>query len=371
MPEKFEVLAKSEKGEARAGFLNVQKGKTPTPLFLPVATKGAMKFLSLNDIHEIGVQGLISNAFILYMEPGLEVIKKAGGLENFMNWHKCQFTDSGGFQLLLPEFFLGIGNRGIRFRNPFTHAKMFFTPEQSISIQNELNSDVAMALDDVPSFGKTKEDYSISVKRTIEWAKRCKQSHNNEKQLIFCIGQGGTFMDLRKKCLQELNKMDFDGIAFGGLSIGEGSNAMLKTAKACVKVCDKKKPRYLMGLGSPADILNAIDCGVDIFDSCYPTRTARHRMAFTWEGNIYLEKQKFKADFGPLDEHCNCYVCKNHSRAFLHHLVKTKEENGWAYLSYHNVAFNQQLVNESRTAILEGDFEKFKKERLEKIKEKK
>lgn len=272
---------------------------------------------------------------------------------------------------MLPEFFLGIGNRGIRFRNPFTHSKLHFTPEQSIQIQNELNSDVAMALDDVPSYGKTKEDYAISVKRTIDWAKRCIETHKNEKQLLFGIGQGGTYADLRKKCLQELAKMDFDGMAFGGLSIGEGSERMLKAIDASIKVCPEKKPRYLMGLGSPMDILNAIDCGIDIFDSCYPTKTARHRMAFTWNGNIYLEKQKWKSDFSPLDKDCNCYVCKNHTKAFIHHLVKTREENGWKYLSYHNVAFNQQLVNEARTAIVENRFEKFKAEKLKKFNSKK
>ncbi|MFH1257150.1 MAG: tRNA guanosine(34) transglycosylase Tgt [Candidatus Diapherotrites archaeon] len=354
---------KKIEGKARSGVLKTAHGKIHTPLFMPVATKGSVKLLSMEELEGCGTEAFISNAFVLSLKPGVEVIEKKGGLHKFVGWEKGIFTDSGGFQLLSKEFLEKINDKGIWFRNPFNGARHFFTPRDCIELQNKLGSDVAMALDDVPHANAAKKRVAEAVERTTRWAKEFVEGNENKKQLVFCISQGGSFPDLRKKSIEELKGIDgFDGIGLGGLCIGEGREKMQRMVSVSTKLMPEEKPRYLMGVGTPSDLLEAIAAGVDVFDSCFPTRTARHGLALTSRGRMQIDRKKFQMDFRPLDEECGCFVCRNHSRAYIHHLFDAKEENGWKYLTFHNVFFMQNLVKEARKAIEEGAFQRFRKE---------
>ncbi|MBI2597860.1 MAG: tRNA guanosine(34) transglycosylase Tgt [Candidatus Diapherotrites archaeon] len=356
--QKFKI--ESVCGTARTGVLKTEHGEIRTPFFMPVATKGSVKLLSNEEVKSTGTQCIISNAFMIALKPGLKVIEKHGGLHEFMNWDKAIFTDSGGFQILSPNFLLKISDDKVTFRNPFNGEKVFFTPEDSIKIQNKLKSDVAMCLDDVPLAGADIERLKESAQRTALWANRCIQAHNNKKQLLFGICQGGTNKKLREKSAEEISEMNFDGVAIGGLAIGEPEKKMFEAAKTALKIIPQEKPRYLMGMGSVQELLKAIGLGVDLFDSAFPTRTARHGMAFSTKKNINIEKAQYATDLKPLDEKCNCFVCTQCTRAYIHHLVKTKEENGLKYLSYHNLFFVQNLMKEIRQRIIEGTFSREK-----------
>ncbi|VVC00796.1 tRNA-guanine(15) transglycosylase [uncultured archaeon] len=356
---------KSQCGRARQGILNTAHGRLKTPMFMPVATKGSVKHLSMEEVESTGTQCLISNAFVLSMKPGVEVIAKAGGLHRFMNWEHGVFTDSGGFQVLSPDFCLGLKDEGVQFRNPFTGKKMLFSPEYSVEIQAALGSDVAMCLDDVPTAGVPPARLKEAVERTTAWAKRCLEAHlasgKGGKQLLFGICQGGVDKELREKSAREISGLEaggrgFDGYAIGGLVIGEPKEKTFPAVDAALPFLPEEKPRYMMGVGSPGELVAAIGRGVDIFDSCFATRTARHGRAFTSKGNINIDSAKFKMDFGPVDENCECFVCKNHSRAYLHHLFRTGEENAGEYLTYHNIWFLQKLMEKIRAEIKEGSF---------------
>jgi queuine tRNA-ribosyltransferase len=362
----FEIIDESD--YARTGILKTAHGKIQTPFFMPVATKGAVKLISHSDLKKMKIDCLISNAFINYLKPGLSLIESGGGLHKFISWDKALFTDSGGFQLILNHFFPKISNKGVSMKNPFDKSRELITPEKAIEIQNILGSDVMMVLDHQPLFGKSRINYLDSTIRTIEWAKRCKNFNESNKekinsnQLLFGIAQGGNHADLRQKCALALQKIGFDGIALGGFGIGEAQNDMYKIIKSTKKVLPKNNPTYIMGIGSPIEILNAVSNGADMFDSAYPTRMARHGKIFTSKGPIQINRGFFKNDFNPLDSECNCFVCKNHTRAYLHHLFKTYEQNGEMLLSYHNTYFISNLVKNIRTAINEQQFAKFKKE---------
>ncbi|MBI4053681.1 MAG: tRNA guanosine(34) transglycosylase Tgt [Candidatus Diapherotrites archaeon] len=357
----FRLLHSDRKTSARAGRLKLCHGTVETPLFMPVATKGAVKFISTKELEQLGTKTIISNSFLLSLRPGLKAIADAGGLHSFIGWKRGIFTDSGGFQILRQQFFRGISDEGVSFHNPFDRVNAFLSPEKCIQIQNSLGSDVAMVLDDVPSHDKSKKQVAVAVQRTTDWAKRCKAEHSNKKQLLFGICQGGKFKDLRKKSVLALNELDFDGLAIGGLSIGEPKSVMNRIAGYCMPFIPEDKPRYVMGLGSPADLLDAIALGADVFDSCFPTRMARHGHVFTFQGkkNIDLATNRFLQK--PLDETCGCFVCRNFSSAFLHHLFRTHEENGQRYLSWHNLFFTQRLMKEARLAIKENRFSAFRK----------
>jgi queuine tRNA-ribosyltransferase len=349
-------------GSARSGFLSTAHGKIETPFFMPVATKGAVKFVSHSDLKKMGISCLISNAFINYLMPGLSLIKKAGGIHKFSSWEGGMFTDSGGFQLLSEDFVEKVTDKGVYFRNPFDKSVELITPEKAIEIENSLGSDVAMCLDHVLHFGKTKKDYADAVTRTTAWAQRCKNAHSNSSQLLFGITQGGTFPDLRKKSTLALEKIGFDGLAFGGLCIGEDSSTMTKVTEYSKKFVAKERPIYLMGVGSPLEVLSLVNVGVDVFDSAFPTRMARHGRAFTHSGDILIPRSKHKESFKPLDAECDCFVCKNHSRAYLHHLSKGHEQNALMLLSYHNTYFMSKLLSDIRISIKENSFSKYKKD---------
>ncbi|MBI4210006.1 MAG: tRNA guanosine(34) transglycosylase Tgt [Candidatus Diapherotrites archaeon] len=340
-------------GKARAGTLMTSHGRVKTPFLMPVATKGSVKLLSMEEVSSAGIECIIANAFILSMRPGTGIIAKHGGLHRFMQWGRGLFTDSGGFQVLSREFCLGLSDEGVQFRNPFTGRQALFTPEESISIQNALCSDVAMCLDDVPRANEGAGRLAEAVARTTLWAKRCREAHSNRKQMLFGICQGGTDAKLRAKSAREITSLDFDGYAIGGLVIGEPKEKTFPAAEAALPFLPEEKPRYMMGVGDEQELRRAIAAGIDCFDSCFATRTARHGGAFTSAGNINIDSAKFRADIGPLDSACDCQVCANHSRAYIHHLFRTKEENAGKYLSYHNLYFLQKMLERVREEIME------------------
>jgi queuine tRNA-ribosyltransferase len=363
----FEITYSSNKSLARSGILHTAHGKIETPFFMPVATKGAVKFVTHPQLeNEMQVECLISNAFINYLKPGLPLIEKAGGLHKFMSWDKSLFTDSGGFQLILDHFVHKVTDKGVYFKNPFDKSIELVSPTKATHIQNSLGSDVAMCLDHQPLFGKNRVDYLDSAIRTIEWAQECKKAHEenenklNKNQLLFAIAQGGVHKDLRCKCALALHKIRFDGVALGGFGIGEAQVDMYSIINEVKKFLPIDNPTYIMGIGSPIEILNAVNNGADMFDSAYPTRMARHGLIFTHKGQIKIDRAIHKESFVSLDSACDCFVCKNHTRAYLHHLFKTYEQNGLMLLSYHNTYFMTNLLKEIRLAIKENRFEKYK-----------
>jgi queuine tRNA-ribosyltransferase len=359
----FKILAKD--GRARTGILTIGKRKAETPFFMPVATKGTVKFMSPEDLAEAGTQALISNAMILHFKPGDEFVKKFGGLHGFTKWNGIQFTDSGGFQAA-TSLFVDINNKSIQFTNPFNKQKISLTPEKSMEIQLNLDSDVAMCLDHMPNPVKhSKELIAEATERTSLWAERCKKHHDKLKgksnQLLFGIVQGGLDKKLRKKSAADLDALNFDGYAIGGLGMGETKKDSYAIVDYTEQFLEDKKPRYLMGIGDPLDIIEAVSHGVDCLDSKFPTQNARHAVIFTRKGPIKLDKGTFAEDKKPLDPECNCKICKTYSRAFLRHLWKLNEYTVNHYLSYHNIYFIQNMLREIRQAIKKKQFSKYKK----------
>lgn len=353
---------KCSNGKARNCIFETRHGKVETPFFMPVATKMTTKLIDSKDIEKMGIKTIISNAYLIYLDPGLKLVKKMGGIHKFMNFENTIFTDSGGFQMICNNFLHSKNDKGVNLRSPYNNSVEKLTPEKAMIIQESIGSDVAMCLDDLPFHGTSKKENVECLKRTHDWAKRCKESHKDKKQKIFGIIQGSIFPDLRKKSAQYIDSLDFDGIAFGGLCIGEDKKVMHRMIDICTKNTNKEKPRYLMGVGSPADIIEAVSYGVDIFDSCYPTRIARRNTAFTSKGNIDILRTVYKEDKKPLDTKCKCYVCQNYMKSYIHHLMRIKEPLGQRLMSMHNLDFLQQLIEEIRTAIKENRFNKLKKE---------
>ena len=366
----FKIEKKDKKTKARTGVLKTASGKIKTPFFMPVVTKGIAKFLTLDNLKKEKTQVFISNSYLLYLKPGLELLKKSKGYHNFINWKKPIFTDSGGFQLKNPEFFISMSDKGVWFRSPFDGSKHFMSPEKVLDVQEIIGSDVAMVLDDMQDANLSKEVYKKAVYRTIDWAKRAIEHHKAEKQLLFGIVQGGTFKDLRETCAKEINNLPFDGIAIGGLALGEAKEKMHKSIDYSLKHLDEEKIKYLMGVGSPEDIVISVGKGVDCFDSIYPTKMARHGHIFTREGPISLKKARYKEVFSPIEKDCDCLTCKRHTLAYLHHLLRLDEPGVKILLSIHNVRFLHRLLEDSRKEIEKGTFEKFQKNFLKNYKRK-
>ncbi len=350
---------KSNDKNARLGVLYTPNGKMDTPAFMPVATKGCVKSLSSDQVISTYTQGLICNAFLLYLKPGVEVISDAGGIHDFMNWKRTLFTDSGGFQMLKKEFLISVDKDGILFRSPFDNSSHLMTPQKCMEIQGALGSDIAMVLDDVPRFNSSYDRALTSIRHTIEWAKLCKE-HKIDNQQLFSIIQGGLFTKLREKCTEKLVDIGFDGYGIGGLSIGEPKKMMYKTIKDTTPLLPEKSPRYLMGVGSPMELLEAISLGIDIFDSAFPTRNARHNTAYTKKGKLNLTRGKFRIDFAPLEDRCKCLACKYYTRAYIHHLFKVHEQLGMNLVTIHNIYFIQKILRESRDAIKRDEFYDYK-----------
>jgi queuine tRNA-ribosyltransferase len=351
----FEI--ESEDREARTGVLRTPHGRIETPAFLPVATKGCVKTLSSGEVVKTKTQALIANAFLLYLKPGVEVISRAGGLHAFMNWSKAIFTDSGGFQMLRESFLLGVSRRGIRFRSPYDNSRHLFTPEKCMEVQGKLGSDVALALDDLPAYGSSYERVAEAVARTVDWARRCREAREG---MLFAILQGGVYKELRRKCVEKLAGMEFEGYGIGGLSIGEPKEATYRVIRETLPLLPGDKPRYLMGVGSPVEVLRAVALGIDLFDSAFPTRNARHSTAYTLKGKVNLSRGRYSADFSPISEGCGCYACRNYSRAYISHLLRVRETLGMKLVTMHNLYFIQELLRRAREAIKKGEFQDFK-----------
>lgn len=382
----FTVKASSSDCQARTGILHTANGKAETPFFMPVATKGTVKYVSGPELEQMGKQGvqsLIANALLLHLKPGSAFLRAQGGLHNFMQFHRTIFTDSGGFQMLIPSLFEKINDQGVSFRNPFTLQKLFVTPEQIMEIEMAIGADVAMTLDHVAPVNSSKTLIEEAYKRTHLWAKRCKEKHDklktqasakqdpfpNMKQLLFGIAQGGKDLALRKKSAQYIADLDFDGHALGGLCIGETKKEMFACAQTQLSIFQKEerktkqeKPVYFMGVGTPLDILEAVARGVDCCDSIFPTRKAREGLVFTSTGQHEITKTIYTYDKKVLDPACDCYVCTTFSRAYLHHLFKVNEYTVHRYLSYHNLHFMTRLMEEIRTAIKKDGFLAYKKD---------
>lgn len=352
----FNVL--NEDGDAREASMSVEGKELKTPLFMPVATKGVVKTLISEDLDRLGVQALISNMYHLLLKPGVEMIEEAGGLHQLMNWDGVVFTDSGGFQMIRGDFHQKVNPEGITFSTDQDDKTYEITPERCMEIQKRMGSDIAMCLDYCPPYPSDRGELEKSVIRTKEWAERCKEEGDN----VFGISQGGTIPELRKESCEDIVNLDFEGNAIGGLSIGEPPKLMYENVEISTEIFPKDKPRYFMGLGSPVEILECIDRGVDLFDSAYPTRNARHGTLFTRKGKLRIDKRSFKDDHVPLDPGCDCRTCKNYSRAYIHHLCKSEEMSWMRLASIHNVKFMMDLMEESRKAIRESRFDEFKDE---------
>jgi len=334
----------STSGQARTGELKTAHGIISTPFFMPVATKGAIKFLDFEDLKKTGTQCIISNSWLLSERPGLELIKEAGGLHKFCNWDRGIFTDSGGFQTLDGFFKQKSTEEGILMKSPFDGKSYVLTPEMAMDIQMTLAPDVAMCLDDVPRHDDDQKTILEKTERTHRWALRCKTHHNKKGQLLFGIAQGGNDPKLRKKSIEYISSLGFDGIALGGLAIGEPISTMHDMIEKSINFAPKEKPRYLMGVGSPEDILLCILMGVDCFDSTFPTQNGRHGTIFTWKGRLKITNKKYRNDLEPIDRKCKCIACKNYSRAYIHHQLRVGEAVGKRLATFHNIFFVQELV---------------------------
>ncbi|MEM2121379.1 MAG: tRNA guanosine(34) transglycosylase Tgt [Candidatus Woesearchaeota archaeon] len=363
---------KREFGKARISELRTKHSRVELPNFMPVATKAAAKYLNYYHLNELRVQAIICNSFLLYLKPGVETIKNFGGIHNFMNFKKTIFTDCGGFQKL-RSMFLESNNFGIMFKSPFTGEKHFITPKKIINIQYDLGSDVLVSLDDCPNYGSSFEEAKRSMNKTHSWALESLKEFeriNDDKRLLFGICQGGFFKELRIESANYINSLNFDGVAIGGLRIGEPFEKTFEMLSYSLKKIDDEKPRYLMGVGNPADIVKAVRMGVDLFDSTYPVENARHGNIFTSQGKIDIEKAKFAKNKEPLDKNCNCKVCKKYSKAYIHHLFKTDEELGKFLAVYHNQHFMQELMRKIRKSIKEKNLDLLEKEMIRKFKTK-
>jgi queuine tRNA-ribosyltransferase len=363
----FEISSRS--GRARSGILGTTHGRLRTPMFMPVATKGSVKFEDYTELKEMKTQCVISNSLLLFLRPGLDMISRAGGLHKFMHWDKGIFTDSGGFQVLDDYLLQKTTDEGAHFKSPYDGKRYILTPKLSAEIQATLGSDVAMVLDDVAKHNATREMVIDKLKRTMLWSEEFKREHGKldikggRKQLVFGIVQGQKHNDLRRKSISFLKKMDFDGMALGGLAIGEPMSTMHDVIKYSTRLMPDDKPRYLMGLGSPVDMVKAIGMGVDVFDSTMPTRNARHGTLFTWNGNLRIDK-KDNDDMKPIDEECECYVCRSFTRAFIKHQLRMNEPTGKKLATYHNLYFMQDLIRRCREAIEERRYDSFSRKFL-------
>ena len=364
MKIKYELIKND--GNARLGKLKTNHGEFDTPMFMPVGTLANVKTLTKEELYEANSAIILSNTYHLWLRPGEDIVAKAGGLHKFMNYDRPILTDSGGFQVFSLAKKKDITEEGVTFKSHIDGKKLFLTPELSIEIQNKLDSDIAMSFDECIPFPVTYEYAKASTERTIRWAKRGKDAHKNENQSLFGIVQGGEFEDLRKYSALETVKLDFDGYSIGGTSVGEDKETMYKMIDYAIKYLPTDKPRYLMGVGEPIDLLEGVERGIDMFDCVLPTRLARHGNAFTRHGKINLKNAKYKEDFTPIEESCDCYACKNYTKAYIKHLITCNEMLGGRLLSIHNIRFLIKEMEEIREAINNNNFKQYKEDFINK-----
>ncbi len=362
----FEITHVCKQSGARCGILHTPHGDVLTPMFMPVGTLATVKYLSPEEIQEINAGVILANTYHLWLRPGEDIVKEAGGLHKFMNVKNPILTDSGGFQVFSLSDNRKITEEGVYFKNHLNGDSLFLSPEKAIQIQNDLGADIIMSFDECPPYPATYDYMKQSVERTLRWAKRGKDVHNNPAQALFGIVQGGEYEDLRELSAKTLVEMDFVGYSIGGTSVGETKETMYKMIDYSIKHLPFEKPRYLMGVGSTDAILEGVLRGVDMFDCVLPTRIARHGTLMTSEGRLNIRNAKNERDFRPIDEKCDCYTCKNYTRAYLRHLVKCNEGLGQRLLSIHNLRFLINLTEEVRKAIQEDRFLDFKEEYFKK-----
>ena len=355
----FELI--TQEGNARLGKIFTSRGEIETPAFMPVGTQGTVKGIYPEDIVKTNTQIILGNTYHLFLRPGVETLKKFNGLHNFMNWSKPILTDSGGYQIMSLSKLNKIDIKlGAIFKSHLDGKKIILSPEKSIQIQKVINSDIMMVLDECPKLTSDKKILSNAIDVSTKWAKRSKiEFGNNRTKALFGIAQGGLFKDLRIESISKLIEIDFDGYAMGGLAVGEKQSDMFKILNETVKHFPKNKPRYLMGVGTPSDILGAINEGIDMFDCVMPTRSGRTGLAFTWNGKLNLKNAKFKNDLSPLDEKCDIRYLNKYSKSYLHHLIKSDELLASMLISLNNIYFYQQFMREIRKNIKKGTFNMF------------
>ena len=357
----FELI--TQDGEARLGKINTPKGFIDTPAFMPVGTQGTVKGIFTEDIKKTGTQIILGNTYHLLLRPGIEVLNKFNGLHSFMNWNNPILTDSGGYQIMSLSKFNKIDLKlGAIFRSHHDGKKIILSPEKSIQVQKSINSDIIMVLDECPKLTTDKKILSKAIDVSTHWAKRSKTEFgNNKKKALFGIAQGGLYKDLRVESIEKLKEIDFDGFAMGGLAVGEKQSDMFEILNQTTAYLPKNKPRYLMGVGTPSDILGAVKEGIDMFDCVMPTRSGRTGLAFTWEGKINLKNSKYVNDKTPLDNECDIKQLNRYSKSYLNHLVKSNEIMASMLISLHNIHFYQQFMREIRKNIKNGTFLSFHK----------
>lgn len=362
----YEHLKTCKQSGARLGIVHTPHGSFETPIFMPVGTLATVKTMSPDDLVEMNAQIILSNTYHLWLRPGEDIIEEAGGLHKFMNWDRPILTDSGGFQVFSLSDLRNITEEGVHFRNHLSGEKLFLTPEKSMQIQNALGPDIMMAFDECPPYPAEHQYMKDSVERTSRWAERCLKAHGRpEDQGLFGIVQGGEHPDLRRQSAEDLVSLDFPGYAIGGLSVGEPKDVMNRVLEETTPFLPDNKPRYLMGVGSADSLIDGAIRGVDMFDCVLPTRIARNGTLMTSSGRLVVRNAKFARDFRPLDENCNCKVCKNYSRAYLRHLIKSNETLGLILCSYHNLHFLITLMERVREAIREDRLLDFREEFFE------
>ena len=359
----YELLHVDKNSGARRGVVHTPHGDIQTPVFMPVGTQATVKAMTPEELKEIEAQIILSNTYHLYLRPGNKLVKEAGGLHEFMKWDRPILTDSGGFQVFSLGPLRKITEEGVEFKSYLDGSKHFLSPESVMEIENDLGADIIMAFDECCPYPSTYEYTKQSMERTTRWAARCKEAHKGEdKRGLFGIVQGGFYKDLRKQSIEDLIKLDFPGYAIGGISVGEPKEEFLDILRYTAPLMPANKPRYLMGVGSPDYLIEAALAGIDMCDCVLPTRIARNGTAMTWQGKKVIRNANFERDFTTLDEECDCYTCKNYTKAYIHHLIKNKEILGVRLLSIHNLRFLTKLMERVRIEIENDHLLEFKKE---------
>lgn len=365
----YELVAEDRKTGARAGLLHTPHGVFKTPMFMPVGTQATVKTVTPEELEEMGAQIILSNTYHLFLRPGTKLIHEAGELHRFMNWNKGILTDSGGFQVFSLGAMRKITEEGVYFRSFLDGSKQFLSPEISIRAQEDLGSDIAMAFDECIPYPADYEYARKSTERTTRWAKRCIKAHQRTDRGIFGIIQGGMYKDLRKQSAMEISSLPFDGMAVGGLSVGEPHDLMYDILEETIQWMPKGKARYLMGVGTPDCLVEGVARGVDMFDCVFPTRVARNGMAMIHTGRMNMKNKQYERDFRPIEESCGCYTCRNYTRAYIRHLYKSEELLVFRLVTIHNLYFLLQFMRDMREAIVQGNFSEFREHFMEHYKQ--
>jgi len=365
----FEVIKKDASSKARLGKIMTPHGGVTTPVFMPVGTQATVKSLEPERVHELGAEIILSNTYHLYLRPGHELIDRFGGLHTFMNWHHPVLTDSGGFQIYSLGALRKITEDGASFQSHIDGSTHFISPEKCIEIQEALGADIIMCLDECVPYPADRRYVERSLGLTTRWAERCRNAHKKETQALFGIVQGGIYEDLRERSLEELRAIGFDGYALGGLSVGEPKEEMSRIVESTTPLCPEDQPRYLMGVGTPEDIVECVYHGIDMFDCVMPTRNARNGMLFTNKGKIAIRNARYREDNLPLDSECDCYTCRHYSRAYLRHLFIAREILAIVLNTIHNVRYYMNLMEKIRNAIVRDEYETFRKHFMSELSE--